>query len=60
MLTVVFRELLIFLFYFLLVISALTVMASIIINKSGDEYKGISEAANFVIVLRQAIGDTDT
>ena len=41
-------------------IAALTVMASIIIEKSGDRYKGISDAANFVIILRQAIGDYDT
>ena len=30
------------------------------IKESGDGYQGIKEAANFVIVLRQAIGDYDT
>jgi hypothetical protein len=45
MLIVVFKELLIFLFYFLLVIGGLTVMASIIINEPGDNYKGIKAAA---------------
>ena len=60
MLTLVFKELFYFFFYFLLVISTLTVMAQIIINQSGDGYKGVAEAANFLIVLRQASGDTDT
>jgi hypothetical protein len=45
MLIVVFKELLIFLFYFLLVIAGLTVMASIIINEPGDNYNGIKVAA---------------
>ena len=60
MLIVVFKELLIFLFYFLLVIGGLTVMAQIIIKESGDGYDGIKTAAFFVIVLRQSIGDYDT
>jgi hypothetical protein len=60
MLIVVFEELIIFLFYFLLVIAFLTVMASIIIKESGDGYKGIKLVSYFVIVLRQAIGDYDT
>jgi hypothetical protein len=60
MLIVVFKEILIFLFYFLIVIAALTVMGSIIIDETGEGYKGISDAANFVIVLRQAVGDYDT
>jgi hypothetical protein len=60
MLLVVFKELLIFLFYFLLVIGGLTVMAHIIIKDSGDGYAGIKPAAFFVIVLRQSIGDYDT
>jgi hypothetical protein len=60
MLIVVFKELLVFLLFFLLVIGGLTVMASIIIRNSGDEYRGINEAAYFVIVLRQAIGDYAT
>jgi hypothetical protein len=41
MLIVVFKELLIFLFYFLLVIGFLTVIAVIIIKETGDSYKGI-------------------
>jgi len=60
MLIVVFKELLIFLLFFLLVIGGLTVMAQIIIKESGDDYTGIKTAAFFVIVLRQAIGDYDT
>jgi hypothetical protein len=60
MLIVVFKELLIFLLFFLLVIGGLTVMAQIIIKESGDGYAGIKTAAFFVIVLRQAIGDYDT
>jgi hypothetical protein len=60
MLIVVFKELLIFLFYFLLVIGGLTVMAQIIIKESGEGYDGIKLAAFFVIVLRQSIGDYDT
>jgi hypothetical protein len=60
MLIVVFKELLIFLLFFLLVIGCLTVMAQIIIKESGDGYAGIKTAAFFVIVLRQAIGDYDT
>jgi hypothetical protein len=60
MVIVVFRDLLIFLIFFLLVIGGLTVMAYIIINESGDSYKGIKAAAYFVIVLRQSIGDYDT
>jgi hypothetical protein len=60
MLIVVFKELLIFLLFFLLVIGGLTVMAQIIIKESGDGYEGIKTAAFFVIVLRQAIGDYDT
>jgi hypothetical protein len=60
MLIVVFKELLIFLFYFILVIGGLTVMAYIIINETGDSYDGIKSAAYFVIVLRQSIGDYET
>jgi hypothetical protein len=60
MLIVVFKELVIFLIYFLLVIGGLTVMAYIIINESGESYDGIKSAAFFVIVLRQSIGDYDT
>ena len=60
MLIVVFKELLIFLFFFLLVIGGLTVMAFIIMNESGETYDGIKSVAYFMIVLRQAIGDYDT
>jgi hypothetical protein len=60
MLIVVFKELFIFLLFFLLVLGGLTVMAQIIIKESGDGYAGIKTAAFFVIVLRQAIGDYDT
>jgi hypothetical protein len=61
MLIVVFKELLIFLFYFLLVIGGLTVMAYIIIDEPGDKtYAGIRSAAYFVIVLRLSVGDYNT
>ena len=60
MLLDVFKELRIFLFFFLLVIGGLTVMALIIMVESGEAYNGIKPVAYFVIILRQAIGDTDT
>ena len=60
MLIVVFKELILFLIYFLLVIGGLTVMAYIIMVESGETYNGIKSVAYFVIVLRQSIGDYDT
>jgi hypothetical protein len=60
MLLDVFKELRIFLFFFLLVIGGLTIMAFIIMVESGEAYNGIKSVAFFVIILRQAIGDTDT
>jgi hypothetical protein len=60
MLLDVFKELRIFLFFFLLVIGGLTIMSFIIMVESGEAYNGIKSVAFFVIILRQAIGDTDT
>ena len=60
MLLDVFKELRIFLFFFLLVIGGLTVMAYIIMVESGEAYNGIKSVAYFVIILRQSLGDTDT
>jgi hypothetical protein len=60
MLIVVIQQLIIFLVYFLLVIGGFTVMAIIIMVESGDGYRGINSVAYFVIMLRQAVGDSDT
>jgi hypothetical protein len=60
MLIVVIQQLIIFLVYFLLVIGGFTVMAIIIMVESGDSYRGINSVAYFVIMLRQAVGDSDT
>jgi len=60
MLIDVIQAILIFLFYFLLVILGLTVMAFIIMVESGETYNGINSFAYFVIILRQSVGDYDT
>ena len=60
MLLDVFKELRIFLFFFLLVILGLTVMAYIIMVESGEAYNGIKSVAFFVMILRQSVGDYDT
>jgi hypothetical protein len=60
MLVTVFQKLGPFFIYFLMVISAFTVMIDIVAQDVGEAYSGISKAALFVLALRQSIGDGDT